>query len=78
MSTMTDKDVGRDEPPGQDDRVTLLDTMKSIGWAFFGVRGRGGHERDVSRFKPAHVIGAALFGAFLFVMVLILVIASVT
>ncbi len=72
MSAMASKDARRD------DRVTFLDTMKSIGWAFFGVRGRGGHERDVARFKPVHVIGAALFGAFLFVMILILVITSVT
>lgn len=66
------------EQAKHDDRVTFLDTMKSIGWAFFGVRARGGHERDLARFKPVHIIGAALFGAFLFVMILILVITSVT
>lgn len=72
MSAMADRDGHKDDPVG------FLGTMKSIGWAFFGVRGRRGHERDVARLKPQHVIAAGLLGAFLFVMILILVIASVT
>lgn len=73
MSAMVDKDERKEEEP-----VTFLGAMKSIGWAFFGVRGRSGHERDIARLRPVHVIAAGLFGAFLFVMILVLVIASVT
>lgn len=76
MSAMASKNGN--EAGHEDDPVTFFGAMKSIGWAFFGVRGRGGHERDVAQLKPVHVIAAALLGAFLFVMILILVIASVT
>ncbi len=69
---MTGRDEYENSPPG------FIRTMKTIGWAFFGVRARRGHEHDVARLKPAHVIAAGLFGLFLFVMILILVIASVT
>lgn len=72
MSAMAGKGGREDEPMG------FIGAMKSIGWAFFGVRGRSGHERDVSRLRPVHVIAAGLLGAFLFVMILVLVIASVT
>src|SRR5690606_41727454 len=71
MSAMADSE--RDERP-----ASFLSAMKTIGWAFFGVRARKGHEHDLSRLRPVHVIAAGLLGAFLFVMILVLVIASVT
>lgn len=72
MNAMVDRDDRKEAP------ATFFTAMKSIAWAFFGVRGRSGHENDLARLKPIHVIAAALLGALLFVMILILVIASVT
>lgn len=72
MSAMVDRNDRDDEP------LSFLGAMKSIGWAFFGVRGRSGHERDIARLRPVHLVLAGLLGLFLFVMILVLVIAAVT
>ena len=52
-------------------------TMKAVLWSFFGVRKRSDYEQDAERLNPVHVIVAALIGALLFVLVLILIVKSV-
>jgi hypothetical protein len=53
---------------------SFLATMKAVGWSFFGVRKASDYERDVSQLNPVHVIIAAVLGAALFVIVLVLVV----
>ena len=52
-------------------------TMKAVLWSFFGVRKRSDYEKDAEQLNPVHVIIAALIGALLFVLVLILIVKSV-
>jgi hypothetical protein len=73
MNAMVDKHDRKEDAP-----ATFIAAIKSIGWAFLGIRARRGHENDLARLKPIHFIAAGLLGAFVFVMILILVIASVT
>jgi hypothetical protein len=60
-------------PPEGPPRATLLDTVKAVAASFFGVRGRGAHERDMSTLNPVAVIavGIALAAAFVAVLLLI-------
>jgi len=46
--------------------------VRTIFWSFFGVRRRAGHESETVRLKPAHVIVAAVLGAAVFVIALVL------
>jgi hypothetical protein len=53
---------------------TFLGTLKAIGWAFFGVRGGKGHERDLARLNPLHVILVGVLLAALFVIALVVIV----
>ena len=53
---------------------SFLQTMKAVGWSFFGVRTSAEYERDVGQLNPVHVIVAGLVGAALFVGVLVLLV----
>jgi Protein of unknown function (DUF2970) len=40
--------------------MSLLRTLRAIGWAFLGVRKRSGWEEDMQRLNPVHVVAVAL------------------
>jgi hypothetical protein len=52
-------------------RGTLLGTLRTVAWSFFGVRNSSGHEQDVEGVNPLYLVIAALVAAALFVLVLI-------
>lgn len=58
-------------------KAGFLDTIKAVGWSFFGVRGRKAHERDLARLDPVHVIAAGLLLAAAFVLVLVMIVRAV-
>ena len=41
---------------------SFLQTMKAVGWSFFGVRKSAEYEKDVSRLNPVHVVIAGVDG----------------
>ena len=47
--------------------MSLLRTMKAVGWSFIGIRKGSGHEEDFGRLNPFHVIAVALVAVLLFV-----------
>jgi len=49
-------------------------TLRAVGWSFFGVRKSAEHEKDVAQLNPVHVVIAALIGVALFITVLILLV----
>lgn len=49
-------------------------TLRAVGWSFFGVRKSAEHEKDVAQLNPVHVVIAALIGVALFITVLMLVV----
>jgi hypothetical protein len=49
-------------------------TLKAIGWAFFGVRKSSEHEKDVGRLNPVHVIVGGVIAAAVFVFALVLLV----
>ncbi len=58
-------------------KASFLQTMKAVLWSFFGVRKGSDYEKDAAQLNPVHVIIAALIGALIFVVVLILIVKSV-
>lgn len=54
--------------------LSLLQTVRAIAWAFFGVRKSAGYQADITRLNPRHVIVAGVVAALLFVLALVTVV----
>jgi hypothetical protein len=57
--------------------ASFLQTIKAVGWLFFGVRKRAGYEQDVQQLNPVHVVAAGVAAAALFVMLLVVIVRMV-
>ena len=53
---------------------SFLQTMRAVGWSFFGVRKSADYERDVTQLNPVHVVLAAVLGALLFIALLVMLV----
>ena len=53
--------------------ASTLGTVKTIAWAFFGVRKRNDHERE-ARVNPLIVVAAGFVGVFVLVAALIVLV----
>lgn len=51
--------------------ATFVQTLRTVAWSFFGVRRRLGHEHDVQRLNPVHLVVGGVLGAALFVLLLV-------
>lgn len=49
-------------------------TVRAVAWSFFGVRKGAGHEADMAKLNPVHVIIAGVIGAGLFVLALVMLV----
>jgi hypothetical protein len=58
-------------------KATLLDTVKAVAASFFGVRGRGAHEKDMASLNPVMVIGVGIVLAATFVVTLVIIVRLV-
>jgi len=58
------------EPQGAPRKLSFLQTVKAVLWAFLGVRKGAGYQQD-ARLNPVHVIVAGVLGAAIFVIVLV-------
>ncbi|MDO9315122.1 MAG: DUF2970 domain-containing protein [Burkholderiaceae bacterium] len=55
-------------------RGSFLQTMRAVGWSFFGVRKSADYEKDVSQLNPVHVVIAGVIGALVLIAVLMTVV----
>jgi hypothetical protein len=55
----------------------LLQVVKAVAWSFLGVRKRADLESDAANLHPVHLIIAAIIGAALFIVVLLLIVHAV-
>ena len=55
-------------------RGSFVQTLKAVGWSFFGVRKASGLEQDVQELNPVHVVIAGVMGALLLVGGLLLLV----
>jgi hypothetical protein len=58
-------------------KATLFDTVKAVAASFFGVRGRGAHEKDMASLNPVMVIGVGIVLAATFVVTLVIIVRLV-
>ena len=54
--------------------VSLWQTVRAVGWSFFGVRRSADLAQDVQKLNPVHLVVAGLLGAALFITVLVLLV----
>ena len=55
-------------------RGSLLGSFRAVAWSFFGIRRSSGHEQDVQKLNPVHLVLAGLVSAALFVLLLVLLV----
>ena len=53
---------------------SFAQTLRAVGWSFFGVRKSAEHEKDVSQLNPVHVIVAGVAAAIVFIVLLMLLV----
>ena len=53
---------------------SFMQTMKAVAWSFFGVRKGRDLEKDATQLNPVHVVIAAVIGALLFIVLLLLLV----
>ena len=56
---------------------SFAQTLRAVGWSFFGVRKSAEHEKDVDQLNPLHVIAAGVIGVIAFVVLLLLLVRFV-
>ena len=69
---MSRTDSGLKEAVGR--KGSFLQTMKAVGWSFFGVRKSAEYEKDVNQLNPVHVVIAAVVGVALFIGALLILV----
>lgn len=65
-----------DELPGRG--AHPIKALRSVFWAFLGIRRGAASERDMAALKPWHIIVAGIFGAALFVTVIVALVSLIT
>jgi hypothetical protein len=69
---MSTNDDGLRQAVGR--KGSFLQTMKAVGWSFFGVRRSADYENDVKQLNPLHVVIAAVIGVAIFIAVLLVLV----
>ncbi len=62
------------EAPSSAQSATPLQTLRAVAWSFLGIRRSADYAADVQRLNPVHVVIAGVFGAALFVAVLVVLV----
>ncbi len=55
-------------------KLSFWQTLRAVGWSFFGVRKSAEWEKDVGQLNPVHLIIAGLMAAVFVVVVLVLLV----
>jgi hypothetical protein len=54
--------------------MSVLRTVKTVAWSFFGIRKHSEFQNDLGKVNPFHVVLVALVGVALFVGALVLLV----
>jgi hypothetical protein len=71
---MSDKPVSGQQESGV---MLFLRSLRTVAWAFIGLRGRSGHQQDIQKVKPVHVIVVGVLGALALVLALLWIVNKV-
>ncbi|MFL6625155.1 MAG: DUF2970 domain-containing protein [Vitreoscilla sp.] len=71
---MTSPDDPRDDLPATDRKANFGQTFRAVAWSFLGIRRSTDHAEDVKKLNPIHVVIAAVVGAAVFVVFLVVLV----
>jgi len=71
---MTTPEDPRDEMPATARKANFGQTFRAVAWSFLGIRRSADHEQDVRKLNPIHVVIAAVVGAAVFVVFLVVLV----
>jgi len=71
---MTPPDDPRDDVPATARKANLRQTFRAVAWSFLGIRRSADHAEDVKKLNPIHVVIAAVVGAAIFVIFLVVLV----
>ena len=55
-------------------KANVGQTFRAVAWSFLGIRRSADHAQDVQKLNPIHVVIAAVLGAAVFVVFLVLLV----
>ena len=71
---MTPPDDSRDDLPATARKANFVQTFRAVAWSFLGIRRSADHAEDVKKLNPIHVVIAAVVGAAIFVVFLVVLV----
>jgi len=71
---MTPPDDPSDELPATARKANFGQTLRAVAWSFLGIRRSADHAEDVKKLNPIHVVIAAVVGAAIFVVFLVVLV----
>ena len=74
MSDMTAPVDPSEEPSPTARKEAFGQTFRAVAWSFLGIRRSADHEQDLKQLNPIHVVIAAVLGAAVFVVFLVLLV----
>jgi diacylglycerol kinase len=74
MSDMTAPVDPPEEPSPTARKAAFGQTFRAVAWSFLGIRRSADHEQDLKQLNPIHVVIAAVLGAAVFVVFLVLLV----
>lgn len=74
MPSMTAPDDRPDALPATARKAQLGQTLRAVAWSFLGIRRSADHAQDVQKLNPIHVVIAAVLGAAVFVVFLVVLV----
>ena len=63
-----------EEPSPTARKANFGQTFRAVAWSFLGIRRSADHEQDVRKLNPIHVVIAAVLGAAVFVVFLVVLV----
>lgn len=75
---MTAPEDADDDVPVTARKANFGQTFRAVAWSFLGIRRSADHEQDVRKLNPIHVVIAAVLGAAVFVVLLVVLVHVVT
>ncbi|MFM9927149.1 DUF2970 domain-containing protein [Variovorax sp. H27-G14] len=63
--------------PSTRPKASLWDTVKAVGWSFFGVRKNSAYQEDLGKLNPLHIIAVAFVAVIVFVLGLVVLVRHV-
>ena len=73
-SAMAAPEDPRDDLPATARKANFAQTFRAVAWSFLGIRRSADHAEDVKKLNPIHVVIAAVVGAAIFVVFLVVLV----